>query len=96
MAIYDVTSIEAMPDDFGGWTWNDQWREGQIEIEGEKLTTRKILRVLRDEGYLSEYSKGRVRVDWLESYMDEGSVCEIQHKDTYEPLFFISKHDGIG
>lgn len=94
MAIYDVTTIEALPDDFGGWYWNDQWRAGQIEIGGGKLTTRKVLKALRDEGYLSEYSKGRVRIDWLESYMDEGSICEIQNKDTYRPIFFISKNEG--
>jgi len=96
MAMYNVTTIDAWADDFGGWTWNDSWSAGQLEIEGEKLTTRKVLNALRSEGYLSDYSKGRVRIDWLESFMDEGSVCEIQHKDTYRPIFFISKHVGIG
>lgn len=68
-----------------GWTWNNWCKVGEIEkAEFEKLdTTRKVLSYMREWGYLSDWSKGRVAVQG-----DQYNVV-IVDKNTHEPLFAI-------
>lgn len=59
----DILSVDALYDGCG-WSWNAWHKVGTINKEEfEKLnTTRKLLKYMRKEGYLSEYSKGRTIV----------------------------------
>lgn len=79
-----VLSIDAWRDD-GGWTWNQWYTVGTItKEEFEALTTnRKIIKWFRDNGFISEYSKGRVSID------NDGYNVVLQDKNTFEPLFAI-------
>jgi hypothetical protein len=86
-----ILSIDAWRDR-EGWTWNNHYRVGEVNLEETDLTTnRKILAFLRKEGYLADGSKGRVRVDSNQGY--EGFFVEIQAMDG-EPLFAISQIHG--
>ena len=75
-----ILSIDAWRYD-GGWTWNNWFNVGSIEKIPEG--NRRILKMMRDKGYLSEGSKGRVTVD------DDGYNVVILDKGTREPLFAI-------
>lgn len=58
-----ILSIDAWRDDHG-WSWNNWFNVGEIPLnEFEKLNTnRKLCRYMRDNGYLSDYSKGKVMI----------------------------------
>jgi hypothetical protein len=76
-----VLSIDAWADGEGGWTWNNWFKVGTVEAIPD--TNRKILRMMRSEGYLSEASKGKVTVD------DDGYNVVICEKSTGMPVFAI-------
>lgn len=59
----DVLSVDAWADGLGGWTWNAWHRVGEVPRAWLSLSKRRLLRLLRSEGYLSAYSAGRVMVD---------------------------------
>ncbi len=65
-----VVSIDAWREPEGGWTWNDQYKLCDVDPDDFKRleTPRKVCRLLRDYGYLSEHSTGSVRVDYSGSY----------------------------
>lgn len=93
MVTLTVVSIDAWRDSGGGWSWNDMHRAGEIELD-LSASTRTILRAFREAGFLSERSKGRVRVDRAGSDPD---VLEIQDRGTCEPLFAVSfSYEGDG
>lgn len=75
-----IISIDAWRDQ-NGWTWNNQFK--LQDYAGPDFTARKFTRYMRAEGYLSEQSRGRVRVV-------DGEYClEIQDKNTGEPIFAL-------
>lgn len=65
-----VLSVDAWSDGMGGWSWNN-WRcVGEIPHAWLRLAPRRLLRLLRSEGYLGPGSVGRARVE------DDGyNVC---------------------
>ena len=86
---FKLLSIDAWRESEGGWSWNNYFLvEDGIYILESELTPRKIARMLRKWGYLSEYSKGRIHVDMCPEYSDW--FIEIQDKDTGEPVFALS------
>ena len=59
-----ILSIDAWAEPVG-WTWNNWFKVGTISKEDfEKLnTTRKVLKYMRDEGYLTDNSIGKCTVE---------------------------------
>jgi hypothetical protein len=83
----EILSIDAWREREGGWTWNNAFRlESDIWLEESRLTPRKILSFLRRAGYLSDASKGKVRVEELPTFEP---MYEIQLASTGEPLFAL-------
>ena len=79
----ELRSIDAVRYD-GVWVWNESFLlEGDIYWHEEGLTPRRILRQLRKWGYLTESSKGKLRV------VDEGDLIEIQDKNTGRPIMAL-------
>lgn len=87
---WTVKSADAWSDGEGGWTWNQSFHAGTLELPYH-ASTNEILKAMRDQGYLSDKSKGRVRVEDM-GHMD-GAMYEIQDKRTYEPLFSIETEE---
>lgn len=82
--IFELRSIDAWREREGGWTWNTSYKlEGGICFDTAALKPRIILKKLREWGYLTGHSKGRVRVQ------DDDSVIEIQDKGTGKPLLAL-------
>jgi hypothetical protein len=82
--IFEIRGIDAWKDDCG-WYWNDSWLiESDVVFGKDALTPRKIAKALREWGYLSEASKGRIR---LES--TDGESWEVLNKDTGEPVLAL-------
>jgi hypothetical protein len=82
-----LLSIDAWRDGEGGWNWNNFF----LLEEGIFLpdpTPRKVLRFLRNAGFLTDFSKGLLRVDFYPSY--DGTLIEIQHRHTFEPVLALS------
>lgn len=96
MAYATLVSIDAWRSGEGGWDWNNQhqlatFSRAQVGPILERAEPRKVFAFLRDEGYLSEHSKGRVRLDTAGSDPD---YLTIEDKNTGEPLFsFIVRWD---
>ena len=85
--MYKLVSIDAWRDDFG-WSWNDVWKvEDKIYIEDD-TTTRQLLKFMRRNKWLTEQSKGKVRVDW-----DNFELIEIQDRNTGRPLLAFLPSD---
>ena len=84
---FNLLSIEAWKFD-GCWNWN-QWflLERDIWFGEDALTTRRILNSLRKWDYLSEYSKGRVTVEY------DGHNYVIKDRSTDEPLFALEPQE---
>lgn len=85
MTTYRILSIDAWryPE---GWRWNNWFNVGSIdsaEFESVANDNRKLLAYMRDAGFLSDSSKGRVAVD------DDGYNVVILSKSTRQPLFAI-------
>jgi hypothetical protein len=61
--IFKILSIDAWRD-MEGWTWNNWFEiEEGIYIDKKCQTPRKIFKLLRDWGFLSEDSKGKIYMD---------------------------------
>ena len=84
-ALVTILSIDAWRYD-GGWTWNQWYRVGTIDTStlATLKTPRQILRYMREQGYLSSQSSGRVAV------ADDQYNLVIVNKGTLEPLFAIA------
>lgn len=80
----DLISIDAWRD-CETWTWN-QWHtvEKDIYFAESELTPRKILAFLRKSGFLTDHSKGRLRVE------DDGYNYVIEDRNTGEPLLALA------
>lgn len=85
---YKLVSIDAWADE-GSWVWNNHFlvEEGIYIAEDSDLlgNSRKLLKWMRDQGWLSEESKGKLAVDW--SDLD---VIEIVNKNTREPYLALT------
>ena len=87
---FTLLSIDAWRDTENGWYWNDCFRiESGIFFQESEITPRKVARFLRKAGYLSDWSKGRIRVD-MHKEMIDGWLIEILDKSTDEPIFALS------
>jgi len=93
--VYNCTliQIDAWKEE-GVWQWNNLFKlESGIMISedaGILKSSRNLLKYFRDNlGVLSEYSKGRVSIDWNNDIMD-GVLITVCDKNTGEPLFAIS------
>lgn len=58
----DVLSVDAWRDGHD-WTWNSWHKVGQMPAAWLDLSKRRLLRVMREEGYLTAYSVGRVQIE---------------------------------
>lgn len=58
----DVLSVDAWRDGHD-WTWNNWYKAGTVPAAWLRLSTRRLLRALREAGYLSSQSAGRVQVE---------------------------------
>jgi len=84
---YRLLSIDAWRYD-GGWTWNNGYPlEEDIYIAPDAATPRRVFRMLRNS-YLSEQSKGRVRLE------DDGYNLVIEDRNTGEPIFALEPQWG--
>ena len=86
---YRVISIDALREPFGNWCWNDTCHLNYIVLDEKNISPRYIFKLLRDMGYLSEYSKGKVSL----VEFDERNL-EIQNRKTLEPLFALICEDN--
>ena len=79
---YNLLSVEGWRDCEGGWFWN-QWYtiESALDISETGTTPRKLFKYLRGNGYLSERSKGKLRLH------DDGYNLVIECRNTGEPLY---------
>jgi len=85
--VYDICAVDAIKDDTGSWSYNDQTSVGQTT---DKILTddildnsRKFLKWLRDNNFLDESSKGKVKV------FSDDNIVEIQFKNTGKPFLSI-------
>jgi len=85
MKTYQVLSIDAWRSNCG-WYWNQWFSAGTIDLETLD-NTRKILAAMRDQGYLSDNSKGKVSID------DDQHNLVICDRNTQEPIFAIEYGD---
>ena len=89
---YRILSIDAWAGESAGqWDWNNWFHVGDIEELPE--SNRAILKIMRDEGYLSDQSKGRVSID------DDQYNIVICDKSNNGPLYAIEygnepEHEG--
>ena len=79
---YELRTIDAWRDECG-WTWNESSVLEEDIIILENATTRQILRILRERGWLSVQSAGKVRLQ------DDWPILEIQDKNTREPILAL-------
>lgn len=89
LAELNVLSIDAWRDG-DGWTWNNWFKRGTLTVRKfQKLgcttrqQTRATLAWFREQGYLSDSSKGAVTLE------DDGYNITVLDRRTREPLFAI-------
>ena len=82
MNTYRLLSIDAWRYD-NSWTWNDWYAIGNVPMDLIDKTPRQIFKYLRDAGYLSAQSTGRVALQ------DDDYNIVIVARGTREPLFAI-------
>jgi len=78
---FQVASVDAWAESEGGWYWNNQYKIGEGQLE--RLTSRLILKWLRQEDFLTDRSIGRVHVE------DFDDVIEIQEKSNRRPILAL-------
>ena len=82
MTIINVLSIDAWRDG-SGWQWNQWYKAGQCDVAVCDYPPRKLLAFMREQGYLSPTSVGRVAIE------DDQYNVVIVDKGTREPLFAL-------
>lgn len=58
-----ILSIDAWRDGVGGWTWNNWHAVGSCPLSWCDYSPRKLLRIMRAEGYLRADSVGKCAVE---------------------------------
>jgi len=89
---YRLVSIDAWRDYEGGWTWNNWCTVEDGVYLGNDITARRLLRFMRQSGWLTSASKGRVSIDWHNEMMEP--MIEILDKSTGEPLLAFTTIHG--
>ena len=84
---YKVLSLDVWGNRKDGYEINQSFNAGSIFIP-ESASDRDILRIMRDENYLSEASKGGVR---LEDNNGMGEYLEIVDRKSGEPIYHLEK-----
>ena len=79
---FPVLSIDAWSDPEGGWTWNQWFDVGRIEVDIEK-SDQDLIQSMIDAGYLKPASIGLAEVH------DDGFNVVFSNKETGEPVFAI-------
>ena len=80
----DLLSIDAWKED-GGWTWNASYFvERDIIMADSAITARKVTKMLRKMDFLTQASKGKVRVE-----MGLWPLVEVQLKSNGMPLYAL-------
>ena len=77
-----VISIDAWRDDCG-WYWNNQHKVGTLPASAADLSDRRLLRLMRKEGFIGAQSAGKVYVERDGAYI---TVCA---RSNHEPLYAI-------
>jgi len=87
-----LLSIDAWRDECG-WYWNNAIAEEHgiyIGHDSRLLdNTRRMLAWMREQGFLTEASKGKVTIDWHNEIID-GLLVEVCCKSTGEPIVALS------
>lgn len=65
---------------YNRWQWGNTYNIGFVTLD-PNWSSREILKVLRHSGFLSEHSKGNVRVEIFDD-----SCIEVQSKNTRKPI----------
>lgn len=89
---YRLVSIDAWRDFDGGWMWNNWFTVEDGVYLGNDITARRLLKFMRQSGWLTNASKGRVRIDWHNEMCDP--FIEILDKNTGEPLLAFTTIHG--
>ena len=86
---YYLLSIDSMRDGMG-WYWNSACQEYSIHISDDVFdSNRKLLKMMREMGILSEDSKGKVVLDRY-----DGSSVEFQCRN-YMPIYALQLAGSI-
>lgn len=85
---YKVLSIDSWKNSENSWYWNAWYNAGTIELLSLD-DNRDVLRRMRDAGFLSEYSKGKIFID------DDQYNLVICNKNNREPIFAIVYGDKL-
>ena len=88
MKTYNVLSIDAWADGLGGWEWNQWFNAGSVDLDNLD-NTRQILAAMREQGFLSDESKGKVSIE------DDQYNLVICDRNTQEPVFAIEYGNTI-
>jgi len=78
--MYQLRSIDAWRND-GNWEWNNSFLIEENIYLADDTTPRELFKFMRRNGWLTDYSKGRVLMS------DNGDIIEIQDRNNYQPLF---------
>lgn len=81
MVTYNVFSIDAVRDE-NGWSWNDKFKMDDFQVQLDDTTvsnSRKLLKLCREQGWLTEQSKGKVKVDYVNG---DNEIIEVINKNT--------------
>jgi hypothetical protein len=78
--MYQLRSIDAWRYD-GNWEWNNSFLIEENIYLADDTTPRELFKFMRRNGWLTDYSKGRVFMSY------NGDIIEIQDRNNYQPLF---------
>ena len=79
---FPVLSIDAWAEPDGGWTWNQWFNVGSIDLDLD-AENRDIIRAMVNAGYLTSAALESAVVE------DDGFNIVILDKETQEPVFAI-------
>ena len=79
---FPVLSIDAWAEPDGGWTWNQWFHVGTIDLDLD-AENRDIIRAMVNAGYLTALALESAEVE------DDGFNIVILDKETREPVFAI-------
>jgi hypothetical protein len=84
----EVRSIDAWRDE-GGWTENQSFHAGDLEIPPH-ASNHDILKAMRQQGYLTDKSAGKVALD---DHGTSPTYIWVINKSNHEPLFALIGKD---
>ena len=78
--MYQLRSIDSFVND-GDWEWSDTTLIEENIYLADDTTPRELFKFMRRNGWLADYSKGRVFM------RNNGDIIEIQDRNFYQPLY---------